>query len=209
MENVLIADDHEIIRRGIKMVMEDQSKLFHYFEAATYAATIKILSEQQVDFAILDLSYSDGNLFSSLETLEQFARKTNILVYSMNPERIYAKRLIGRGIKGYVNKQADINELDKAIQTLLRGEIYLSPSLKEMLFSTIRTADFTGNPLDLLSDRELEVAEYLAAGVGTKEIARRMNLDITTISTYRRRAFEKMEVENIIELKEKFMIYRT
>jgi len=209
MENVLIADDHVIIRRGIIMLMESYAKQFNFIEAATGAAAIKALSEQQISFAILDLSYADSNLFSFIDELEQFARKTNILVYSMNTERVYAKRLIGKGIKGYVSKQANIEELDKAIQSILRGEIYLSPSLKELLFSTIRTADFTGNPLDLLSDRELEVVEYLAAGMGTKEIARQMKVDITTISTYRRRAFEKLEVENVIELREKFMIYRT
>lgn len=98
-------------------------------------------------------------------------------------------------------------EIDKAGSSL-NGQVYISDELKATLLNTSRTK-LTQNPIDLLSDRELEVMEYVAIGMGTKEIAQKMNLDITTISTYRRRAFEKLDVQNTIELKEKFLLYKT
>lgn len=206
-EYILIADDHAIIRHGIRIILEKHRKNAAFIEAATCAEVRKAFDTQQISYAILDLSYADGNLFSIIEEIEQFSAHTEILIYSMNSERIYARRLMEKGAKGYVSKQADIKELEIAIETLLRGEIYLSAALREMLFSTIRSK-VSGNPFDQLSNRELKVVEFLAEGMGTKEIAGQMNLDITTISTYRRRAFEKLVVENIIELREKLTIYR-
>lgn len=207
MEHILIADDHTIIRRGIKMLLEKHCRNVTYIEAATCAEVRETFRTRPINYAILDLSYGDGNLFSATEELEQFSRQAKILIYSMNTERIYAQRLIGKGVKGYVNKLASMEELEKALKTVLNGDMYLSPALKEMLFTTIHK-DSTGNPFDQLSDRELEVIEYLSIGLGTKEVARRMNLDATTISTFRRRAFEKLSVENPVELKEKLMLYK-
>lgn len=165
------------------------------------------MSDRSIDYAILDLSFSDGNLFSDIEQITEYARKTKILIYSMNPEKIYARRFIGKGAKGFISKQANIKDLENAIQTILRGEIYLSAYMKDSLFSTVKS-DALENPLDLLSNRELQIVEYMVLGMGTKEIAGKMNLDITTISTYRRRAFDKLDVQNVIELKEKLSIYK-
>jgi two-component system invasion response regulator UvrY len=89
----------------------------------------------------------------------------------------------------------------------VNGEIYLSSGLKKDMFGSSK-AGLSENPIDLLSDRELEVVEYVAMGMGAKEIAWKINLDITTVSTYRRRAFEKMNVQNMIEPKDKFLLYK-
>lgn len=207
MGTILIADDHAIVRQGIKMLIENHDRNFNFVEAASCAEVQKIMSDRSIDYAILDLSFSDGNLFSDIEQITEYARKTKILIYSMNPEKIYARRFIGKGAKGFISKQANIKDLENAIQTILRGEIYLSAYMKDSLFSTVKS-DALENPLDLLSNRELQIVEYMVLGMGTKEIAGKMNLDITTISTYRRRAFDKLDVQNVIELKEKLSIYK-
>ena len=207
MKTVLIADDHEIVRRGVRMIIESISPEYQFIEAATCAEVIQKLSDEKIDYAVLDMFLTDGNIFSCIQQITASSQHTNILIYSMNAERVYARRFIEKGVRGFVCKQNPIEELEKAIRTVLNGEIYLSQELKESLFGAA-AADQPGNPIDLLSDRELEVTEYVAMGMGSKEIAQKMNLDITTVSTYRRRAFEKLNVENMIELKEKFLLYK-
>lgn len=208
METVLIADDHEIVRRGIRMLIESFSQKYHFIEASSCAEVAQILSRERIHYAILDMVLADGNIFTVIEQIEACSEHTHILVYTMNAERIYASRLIEKGVRGFLSKQSSIDELEKAVRSILKGEVYLSEEMKETLLNKSQT-NLPQNPIDRLSDRELEVVEYMATGMGSKEIAQKMNLDITTISTYRRRAFEKLEVQNAIELKEKFLLYKT
>jgi two-component system invasion response regulator UvrY len=207
METILIADDHEIVRRGVRMIIGSFPKKYHFIEAATCTAVIQALSRQPVHYSILDMNLADGNIFSMLQEVSGYCYPTKILVYSMNAEKIYARRLIEKGVRGFVSKQGSLEELECAVRSVLNGEIYISTALKESLFGAARGKLFE-NPIDQLSDRELEVAEYVSTGMGAKEIAQKMNLDITTISTYRRRAFEKLDVQNMIELKDKFLFYK-
>lgn len=207
MNTILIADDHEIVRKGVRMLIEDflRNKCT-VIETSTCKEAIQLLGGQRVNYAVLDLSLSDGNLFSMIDQIRVFAPQTAILIYSMNPGRIYAQRLMQKGVRGFISKQASMDELKEAINCLLNGRLYISQELKDLLFRS--KAGQAENPIDTLSDRELEVVEYIAAGMGTKEIAGIINLDMTTISTYRRRAFEKLGVQNAIELKEKFLLYK-
>jgi len=204
MKNVLIADDHEIVRRGIRMIIENFPEKYNFIEAATCDEVVKALSIQQIHYAVLDMFMTDGNIFSVLEQIIEIGRGAAILVYSMNAERIYARRFIEKGIRGFLCKQASIDELEDGIRTVFNGEIYLSPELKE----TFVNAGLPPNPIESLSNRELEVAEYVAAGMTLKEISGIMRLDSTTVSTYRRRAFEKLGVQNNIELKDKILLYK-
>jgi DNA-binding NarL/FixJ family response regulator len=208
METILLADDHEIVRRGVRMIIESFPQKYDFIEASSCAEVMQALSNQQIRYAILDMFLADGNIFSTIQHITEYSPQIGILVYSMNAEKIYARRLMEKGVRGFVCKQANIEELEIAIRNLLKGEIYLSQDLKEVLFKPNK-ADLSQNPIDLLSDRELEVVEYVAVGMGAKEIAHKMNLDITTVSTYRRRAFEKLDVQNMIELKDKFLLYKT
>ena len=208
METILIADDHEIIRRGVRMIIESLPQQYQFIEAATCAEVLKTLSTRPVHYSILDMFLADGNLFSAMNEINAYSEQIKMLVYSMNAEKIYAGRLMQKGIRGFVSKQAPMEELESAIRCLLKGEIYLSSAAKENLFRNGKAVS-SDNPIHSLSDRELEVVEYVAVGMGAKEIANKMNLDITTVSTYRRRAFEKLNVQNMIELKDKFLLYKT
>ena len=208
METVLIADDHEIVRRGVRTLIESFPGKYQFIEANSCAEVAQLLSREQIHYAILDMVLADGNILSILQQIEACSHQTHILVYTMNAERIYARRLIEKGIRGFLCKQTSIEELEKAVRSILSGEVYLSNELTVALLNNSRT-NLAQNPIDSLSDRELEVVEYVSIGMGTKEIGQKMNLDITTISTYRRRAFEKLNVQNTIELKEKFLLYKT
>lgn len=207
METILIADDHEIIRRGIRMIIEALPGQYHFVEASSCADVINALSSQKIRYSILDMTLSDGNVFSDTAVLPDYGETTGILVYSMSAEGIYARRLLQKGVKGFVSKKAGIEDLEKAIRSLLDGEMYISPMLKKAIIEPSRSKGLE-NPIDSLSDRELAVVEYTTLGLGAKEIAHRLNLDITTVSTYRRRALKKLNVQNIFELKDKFMLYK-
>lgn len=205
MQTVLIADDHEIVRRGLRMLIEGFSGKYQFIEATSCAEVAQILSTENIDYAVLDMVLTDGSILSVIQHIEACSHQTRILVYSMNEERIYARRLIEKGVHGFLCKQTSIEELEKAVRSIFKGGVYLSEELKGDL---LRSPQTNLNPIDALSDRELEVVEYIAVGMGTKEIAQKMNLDLTTISTYRRRAFEKLDVQNAMELKEKFLLYK-
>jgi two-component system invasion response regulator UvrY len=207
METILIADDHEIVRLGVRTIIESFPQKYNCIEAASCAEVIRLLTTERIRYAVLDMFLADGIFFHAIRQMTEQNNRTNILVYSMNSEKIYARRLMQKGVKGFLSKKSNISELEIAIQCILKGEIYLSKSLKEIIFRA-NNPDVLASPIDLLSDRELEVIEYMTTGMGAKEIAQKTNLDITTISTYRRRAFEKLEVENMIELKDKFMLHK-
>lgn len=207
MKTVLIADDHEIVRGGIRMLIERFPEKYQFIEATSCADVAQILSRERIHYAILDMVLADGNILSIVHHIKACSHQTSILVYSMNAERIYAKRFIEKGVRGFLCKQTSIGELEKAIHCIFKGEFYLSEETKVALLNNLQ-GNSSENPIDALSDRELEVVEYIAIGMGTKEIAQKMHLDITTISTYRRRALEKLDVQNTFELKEKFLLYK-
>lgn len=206
MQTFLIADDHEIVRHGIRIIIETLPIKFIIIETDTCIGLMQVFSSQKPDYAIMDMVLADGNVFFDTPLLSQYASTTNILVYSMNGETIYARRLLQRGVRGFVSKKSGIAELEHAIRTFLNGEVYVSQDLKQLLTQYTDTAFL--NPIDSLSDRELEVVEYSSMGMRVKEIAYKMKLDATTVSTYRQRAFKKLNVENIFELKEKFLLYK-
>ena len=207
MKTILIADDHEIVRRGVRMIIESLPEKYHFIEVTTCSEVLQAVTSGQVHYAILDMFMPDGNMFPVIQQVRDISPHTSILIYSMSAEKVYARRLLQNGVRGFVSKQASIGELENALRGFLKGDIYLSAEVKDILLKPVREG-LPDNPIDLLSDRELEVVEYIVMGLGSKEIAQKMNLDITTVSTYRRRALEKLEVENVVELKDKFLLYK-
>jgi len=205
MKHILIADDHEIVRYGVNDIIEKLNIdiACSIYEASTCREMLDILSVQAMDYIILDLQLADGHAFPLIDILVKDYPQTAVIVYTMNAEKIYARRLIRKGVRGYVCKQAGIGELKVALEKFLHGELYLSPALKKELADGDQP-----NLIDTLSDRELEVVEYLISGMSNKEIAYTMNVDRTTISTFRRRALEKLGAENNTELKEIFNLYQ-
>jgi two-component system invasion response regulator UvrY len=207
METILIADDHELIRRGIRTIIEGFSQPYNLIEASTCAEVIQVLSTQQVHYAVLEMLLAGENIFSTAWPIMEYIPQTETFVYSINPEKLYARRLMQKGIRGYLCKQASLEELEIAIRSFLKGETYVSASLKDTISLPAR-AGLSKNPIDALSDRELEVVEYLVTGMGANEIARLMGLGVTTVSTYCRRVFRKLQVDNIIDLRDRFLLLK-
>lgn len=203
--SVLIADDHEIIRRGLKSLISD----FWTGVTITSASTLEQAlteAEKAPNLIIIDVNLPGGNNLKVIEQLKLVQPNAKILVFSSLNENIYAVPYLKSGASGYLAKNAEESEIVIAITTILAGSRYSSRNVKENMFNSILGND-VDNPFTKLSGRELEVAELLTKGVGVLDISTQLNLRMGTVSTYKLRLFQKLKIKSIIELAEKMSIY--
>lgn len=199
MKNFLIADDHMVVRRGLKQILLDEFASAHVGEASTVPEIVKLLGTRNWDLLILDINLSGRNGLEVLSDLKSQKNKLPVLVLSMHPEDQFALRSIRAGASGYLTKASAPEELIKAINKILGGGKYVTSTLAEKLAS-----DLSGNqdklPQETLSDREYHVMRMIASGKTVSQIAEDLSLSVKTISTYRRRVLEKMKMSTNAEL---------
>ena len=196
---ILIADDHEMVRRGIKYVIN------HHFIGTSIAEVtngndiFKAVVKQTFDLLIMDFKMPDTDTLSLISTVRLKATDMKILVFSMYPEELMAKRVLNLGAMGYLEKDAPETEFVKAVQLILNGERYVSPKItKQLIEQAVSGEAFT--VFDALSDREFEVMMLLLNGKNLQEISKTINLHNSTVATYKTRLFQKLEVNNMVEL---------
>ncbi|WP_443939332.1 response regulator [Pedobacter sp. MW01-1-1] len=202
---VLIADDHEIVRRGLKSLISDFWSGVEFLYASTFDAALTEL-EKAPNLVIVDVNLPGGNNLKVIDQIKSVQANAKILVFSSLNENIYAVPYLKAGASGYLTKNAEESEIVTAITTILAGSRYSSKNVKENMFNSILGND-ADNPFTKLSGRELEVAELLTKGVGVLEISNQLNLQMGTVSTYKLRLFQKLKIKSIIELAEKMSIY--
>jgi DNA-binding NarL/FixJ family response regulator len=190
---VLIADDHPVVRHGLKQILASESKLSVVGEAKNGNEALEMARQLDWDVAVVDYSMPG---MSGLELLKEFKREhpnRPVLILSMYPEEVHATRVLKAGAAGYLNKASACEELAHAIRKIAGGGKYISPSLAEkMVFELGPDAQ---KPLhEELSDREYRVMWLLASGKQVKQIAKEMFLSASTISTYRSRIFKKLQL---------------
>lgn len=199
MIKLIIVDDHEVVRTGLKQIFDDTSDIKVVDEAGSGQEFIEKARKGDFDTALLDISMPGKDGIDTLKELRQVNPKINVLVFTMYPEEQYAVRVIKAGASGYLNKECKPSELKEAIRKIATGRKYISPDLAELLASTLESGD--GTPLhETLSDREFQVMYMIASGKTISEIADELFLSINTISTYRNRILEKMGMKNNVEL---------
>lgn len=196
---ILIADDHAVVRHGLKQILADEFPMAVFGEAATAAEVLKQASNQKWDLVVLDISLPDKSGLDVLKELKQAQPKLPTLVLSMHPEDQFAVRVLKAGAAGYLTKETAPEKLAEAARRALDGRTYVSSSLAETLAHGV-TGKHDGPPHEALSDREFEVARMLASGKSVKEIAGTMSLSVKTISTYRTRLLAKLRLKNNAEL---------
>jgi two-component system invasion response regulator UvrY len=199
MIRVLIADDHAILRRGLIEILTGEVKHIICAEAENAQQTLAQAQRDHWDLVILDVSMPGRSGIDVLADLKRTWPKLPVLVLSMHAEDQYGKRVLKAGAAGYMNKDSAPEELVKAVRKVLAGGKYVSPALAEVLALDLgRGAD---QPLhDRLSVRELEVLRMIASGKTISEIAEVLHLGVTTVSTYRARILEKMDMKTSAEL---------
>jgi len=199
MIRILIVDDHAILRRGLKEILEREFRDVSIGGAGTAEQALAQLGSEKWDLVILDITMPGRSGVDVLRNLKALRPKLPVLVLSMHPEDQYGKRVLKAGASGYMNKESAPEELIKAVRKLLSGGRYVSETLAEMLAVDLGRDD--GTPAhERLSDREFEVLRKMASGKTVGQIAQELHLSVATVSTYRARILEKMGMSNTAEL---------
>jgi len=196
---VLIADDHAILRRGLREILIRELEGVVCGEAENAQQVLAQVQNQNWDLAIVDITMPGRSGLDVLKDLQRVQPGLPVLVLSMHPEDQYGKRVLKAGASGYMNKESAPEELIKAIRKVLAGGRYVSPTLAERL--AVEWGTNAGRPLhENLSDREFEVLRMIALGKTVSQIAAELHLSTTTVSTYRARILEKMNMTTTAEL---------
>ena len=198
MINILIADDHSIVREGLKQIVADSSEMMVQGEAVNGQQVLDLVHKSEYDLILLDISMPGRGGIDTLKQLKILKPDIPVLILSMYPEDQYAIRAIKAGASGYLTKESAPDELIGAIKKVARGGKYVSADLAEKLVEGLgennAKVDHT-----ILSDREYQVMVMIATGKTVKKIAKELSLSVKTISTHRTRALKKMGMENNAE----------
>jgi two-component system, NarL family, invasion response regulator UvrY len=199
MQKFLLIDDHVIVRTGIKMLIGSTYPGSIVHEAKDGDSALAFVKENDYDFVMLDVQMPNTDSFALMETFKSDYPKLKVLMFSMNAESVYALRYIKAGAKGFISKDAPMEEVAKAIGVVLNGKKYIS---EEMLFSIAEgnTGTEESNPFTSLSTREFEIVQMLLNGKTISLIAADLNLGISTVGTHKGRVFTKLKVTNLLEL---------
>ena len=200
MLQIVIADDHELIRKGLMMLIAQHDNMAVVAEASSCSELILILKQQHTDLLILDLNLGDINGMDTIENVSKAFPTLSILVLSTYPEDPYAVQTFKAGASGYLNKRVISSELIAAIIKVSRGEKYISESLAENLAYGFNLNKSSKNIVEILSKREYQVLSFIVSGHSYKEIANKLNLSPKTISTYRTRILEKLNLTTTAQL---------
>jgi DNA-binding NarL/FixJ family response regulator len=196
---VLIVDDHAVLRDGVKAIVAEPHGKAVCGEASTAKEALELVEAKDWDLVILDLSLSDSGGLEVLKQLKQRRPTLPVLIFTMHPERQFARRSFRGGAAGYVTKDSSPAELREAIQRVSSGGRYVSRSLAETLVADLQRGDVR-QLHESLSDREFEVMRLIASGMTVGEIAALLSLSDRTVSTYRTRVLEKMGMKTNAEL---------
>tara|TARA_R110002072_G_scaffold199405_2_gene357016 strand:+ start:22892 stop:23536 length:645 start_codon:yes stop_codon:yes gene_type:complete len=192
---VLIADDHAILRKGLIEILNNSFPALEYFEASNGLEALQLSRKHNFDLILLDISMPGRNGLDTLKQLRSDGNTAKILILSVQPEDQYAIRVLKAGASGFLNKDSAPEELLNAVRIVMNGKKYISAAIAEKLAQSI------GTPLDKplyenLSDRELQVLQFIASGKTVSEIAKEISLTVNTISTYRARILEKLQLNS-------------
>jgi len=199
MIRILIADDHIIVRRGLKQILLEEFPFAFIEEVSDAEELIKKVMNEEWSVVISDLSMPGRSGLESLQQIKQNHPKLPVLILSIHSEEHYAIRVLKAGASGYLNKDLAPEELVKAVNCVLAGKRYITASIAEKLASSL---DLNSEkvPHEFLSDREFEVLKLIAAGKSVSDIAEQFSLSVTTVSTYRARIMAKMNLKTNADL---------
>jgi len=199
MLKILIADDHAIVRQGLKQIVTETPDMVVAGEASNGQELLNKIKESDYDVVVLDITMPGRDGMDVLKQLRSEKPELPVLMLSIHPEEQYALRALRAGASGYLTKESAPDELVVAIQKVSRGGKYISPSLAEKLAFELEVGREQA-PHEILSDREYHVMCLIASGKTVMEIAQELSLSEKTISTYRSRILEKMKMKNNAEL---------
>lgn len=206
---ILLADDHAVVRHGISLIIKDFLPAAEIIHAHDFPFLLEQLKVHEAELVICDVNMPGCDSFHIISALRDIRPGIKILIFSAYPEDLYATRYIQEGANGYLHKDADTEIIKSAITDVLKKGRFISDQLLEKYLQNDGPIIKDGNPLQSLSNREMEVAVLLTHGLGLLEMSNALNLHISTVSTYKTRVFEKLNISNIPELLVVFKNYNT
>ena len=196
--NILIVDDHPIVRQGLSELVNHENDLIVCGQAEDANQAMKAVKELKPDIVIVDISLKETSGMELIKDLNVQYPKLPLLALSMHDESLYAERVLRAGAKGYIMKAEATEKVIMAIRKILSGEIYISDKMASKMMRKLvgGSSEINASPVELLSDRELEVFQLIGKGFGTRQIAERLYLSVKTIETYRAHIKEKLNLED-------------
>jgi DNA-binding NarL/FixJ family response regulator len=198
-KNILIVDDHLVVRTGVSIILEEEFKDIIISTTDNYQETLLFIGNNKVDLVILDVNIIGGKNTAMIAEIKQLQPLTKILIFSMYEEETHACPYIIAGANGYLNKLSDKIQLITAVDSVLKNGKFLTQNTIELLINASTGKEHL-NPLDVLSKREMEITMLLIQGHGNIEIAQKLNIHLTTVSTHKNKIFSKLNITNIVSL---------
>lgn len=199
---IYIVDDHPLVRQGLSQIVANEADMEICGEAEDSPTAMKGVGEANPDAIIVDISLKGNNGLELIKNLKAIHENIPILVFSMHDETIYAQRALRAGAKAYVMKKESPSKVVEAIRKIIKGEIYVSPSVADQVLHQIVNGpgNVSTSPVDRLTDRELEVVQLIGRGLSSREIAESLHLSVKTIESHRAHVKEKLNLRNVTEL---------
>jgi DNA-binding NarL/FixJ family response regulator len=199
---ILIVDDHPIVREGIEMILNHEQDLELCGQAEDAFGALDAIAESKPDIAIVDISLKNSNGLELTKTIKARYPELSVIVLSVHEESVYAERALLAGAKGYLMKEVAAEHIVKAVRTVLRGEIYVSDAIARKFMHIIASdkAGIAKTAIEHLSDRELETFRLIGEGYSVSKIAEQLHLSVKTVETYRSRIKDKLGLDDASQL---------
>jgi DNA-binding NarL/FixJ family response regulator len=200
-KQIFLVDDHPLVRAALSQLINQEGDMAVCGEAEGAPEALRSIAALKPDVAVVDLTLKEGSGLDLVKDLKVRHPELPVLVLSMHDESIYAERLLRSGARGYVMKDQASDKVVIALRRVLAGEVYLSDKMSaRILHKLVGGAPAAASPVDLLSDRELQVFEFIGQGVGTRRIAEKLHLSVKTVETYREHIKLKLKLDNATDL---------
>jgi DNA-binding NarL/FixJ family response regulator len=200
MIRIAVADDHAVVRKGLRQIISESDDLQLAGEAGSADELLTLLRSQSYDLVVLDLSLGARSGIDLLKQIKSEFSQLPVLILSMHAENLFAARALRAGARGYIQKEGAAEELVLAIRRIAAGGMYVSPSMSERIVADLARGGAINLPHERLSDREFEIFRLLGSGKSVSDIARAVNLSVKTVSTHRTRVLEKTGLRNNAEI---------
>lgn len=206
--NFISADNHSVVTQGMSFILKDLYNGATVYQIESFSEIIKVLNSTTIDLLILDINFPDGSSLNLLPTLKKIQPDLKILIFSGYDEDIYAVRYLSAGANGYLSKLSSEEEIKHAIKTVMTFGKYTSKNIQDKIMDSYILKK-PSNPLEQLSNREIEIAKFLVEGKSNIDICKSLSIKKTTVSTYKNRIFEKLSIDTLSGLIQIFQLYYT
>ena len=207
MKQFLLADDHHIVRTGLSLIIKDEFSNAVIDECGNGDCVWKKVQQTAYDLVILDITMPAMDSLRLLKNIFNLRPEQKVMIFTMSPVAVYAKKYLALGVKGFINKEAEPAEVRLGIVTILNNRKYLGSEMMHLL-NEEQTGSQESSPFDSLSIRELEVMNLLVAGKNVSEIAGLLFIHISTVSTHKANIMAKLHVANVVELTKMVQLFR-